>query len=554
MLRNLSPNFGIVFLSLIPILFDQHDASETSVGSKSGDRAAEECNQDVLDRSFVTRCSPSLCEPIFDSDFNETGQAPGPEWPTNKDEVVQITSSRENNRLKMVKHKSLNTDEHYYEESHVNGTIFVDTETKYQRILGFGTTLTDASCKNIDDLPGEIRQKLIEDYFNPRTGIGLNLIKIPIGSTKYSYSNYALDQPDSNQVELSPYDIDHRIPLIRDALKSAGKLSNRVKILASSATAPAEFKDNNKLIHGGLLKPNKFDDYASYLVGYVSAYKAQGLSIWSLIMSESPASINSLGNSTSDQLDYASMAMRPSDAIKLSRSIENASKRSRSEIDRFRLLLLGDSRIYSPVWADALFERHDVAKNVAGVAYNVDAADNYQPYDSLVYITRRFPNKYLLATQGANNGPMKLGNWQYAENYANEIVKNLEYGSVGWIDFNMALSLEGGPSLSDRFKSDAAVIVDAKRNAYYRNPMFYAIAHLSRFVKPGSIRVKSTFSSSAHMYASQQIAFITPDNFLVVFVANNNIGPMPVSIGINRWTRVEELLDTKSFNTFIFRL
>lgn len=84
--------------------------------------------------------------------------------------------------------------------------------------------------------------------------------------------------------------------------------------------------------------------------------------------------------------------------------------------------------------------------------------------------------------------------------------------------------------------------------------MFYAIGHLSRYVKPGSIRVKINFYSSAHMHAAQYIAFITPDNYLVVFVMNNNIGPMPVNIGIDTRTKVEALLNTKSFNTFIFRL
>lgn len=97
-------------------------------------------------------------------------------------------------------------------------------------------------------------------------------------------------------------------------------------------------------------------------------------------------------------------------------------------------------------------------------------------------------------------------------------------------------------------------MVDPKRSVYYRNPMFYAIGHLSRYVKPGSVRVKVDFYSSAHMFASQYIAFVTPDNYLVVFVMNNNIGPMPINVGINTRTKVEVLLDTKSFNTFIFKL
>lgn len=510
------------------------------------DKASSECNKDLLDRSFVTQCGLSNCEPLLDS-------AKTSEWPSSKDEVIQIVSSRdEDQRFRVIVHKAFDTTEFYYEESHVNGTIFVEPNIKYQRILGFGTTLTDASCKNIDDLPEEIRSKLVNDYFGTESGIGLNLIKVPIGSTKYSYTNYVLDQPDAQQVELSPYDIDQRIPIIKDAIKAAGKLGNRVKVLASSATAPSEYKDNNKLIHGGYLRQDGIKGYADYLVGFIKAYKTYDLNIWSLILSDSPLSIAEYGNS-SDSLDYCSMAMKPSDTIRLIKAI-NEQQVSQPDLAKFRMLLLGDSRAFVPLWADAILQRPEIANKVAGLAYKCEDSTRFASYDNLMYFTKRHTNKYLLATQGSINRPVKLGNWQYAENYATEMVKNLEFGSVGWIDFNMALNLEGGPCLNDKFKADAAVVINTKMGVYYRNPVFYAIGHLSRYVKPGSIRVKINFISSAHMFAHQYIAFVTPDNYLIVLVMNNNIGPMPINIGIDKNTKVEALLATKSFNTFIFRL
>jgi glucosylceramidase len=521
--------------------------SSSSLSLKYGKQLnrASTCDQETLDRSFVTQCGPSSCEPLFDGyKANETPN----EWPSSRDEVVQIVSSRQNYRLKVIRTKAIDTDEYYYEENHVNGTMFADTGTKFQRILGFGTTLSDASCKNIDDLPNEIRQKLVDDYFNPEVGIGLNLLRVPIGSTKYSYSNYVLEQPDANQVELSPYDLDHRIPLIKDAMQSAGRLKNRIKIIASSNGAPPEMKQNNKVIHGGRIKSDKFNDYASYLVAFASAYKSQGLSIWSLLVSEDPATNDRIAD-PNDVLDFNSLAMRPSDSIRLVKAIRKAQSK---DSDKFRLLLLNDDPAYIPVWADALLRQSDIASELAGIAYSCNYSGS--TYDNLAYTARRYPNKFLLATQSANNAPLRLGDWQYGENYATELVKNLEYGAVGWIDFNMALNLEGGPSISSRFTSDASVVVDPKKGVYYRNPMFYAIAHLSRYVKPGSIRVKLTFHTSPHMYACQHIAFITPDNYLVVFVSNNNIGPMPLNLGYDKRTKVQALLDTKSFNTFIFRI
>lgn len=516
---------------------------------------ANKCDQEVLDGSFVTVCGLNKCEDLFEinSEAPHVSNQISSEWPKTKDEVIQISSSRAGNRFKITRHKAMDTIEFYYEETHVNGTIFVDTNVTYQRILGFGSTLTDASCANLDELPKDLRKRLIDEYFGIDKGISLNLLKIPIGSTKFSYTNYALEHPDgqNKMVELSSYDIDHRIPLIKDAMESAGRYRNRIKLVAFSPSAPTYLKDNNQLIHGGSLKSDNIDAYASYLLGFVEAYRSHDLNIWSMILSEAPATIGRYSDKF-DELDYNSMAMRPSDTVRLVEAIGSEARRQNLVQNRQpKLLLLGDDKCFIQVWSDKVFAT--TGSKVAGVAYKC-RSDEPSTYDNLLYVSRKYPSKYLLASEATINTPMKLGNWQYAENYATEIVKNLEFGSVGWIDSNLMLDLNGGPTVSSKYRADAAIIVDQRRSVYYRNPMFYAIGHLSRYVRPGSVRVKMDFFSSAHMFARQHIAFITPENYLVVFVMNNNIGPMPINIGINKRTKVESLLDTKSFNTFIFKL
>lgn len=402
------------------------------------------CNQDILDRSFVTQCSPNICEPVVEGGPRDDAG----EWPNNPNTVVHIQSTREGDRFKIIKYAAIDTDEFYYEMSHTNGTIFVDTKTRYQRILGFGTTLTDSSCTNVDDLTDDIRVRLIHDYFSPTDGIGLNLIRVPIGSTKYSYSNYVLDQPEPGQVELSAYDIDHRIPLIREAHRAAGRLKNRLKLIVSSSSAPPSYKQNNKLTEGGSLKADSFDRYASYLNGFVQAYKERELAIWAVIIGENSLSV--LKKQQASQLNYNSMSMTPSDASELIRSIVRIREKSADKVDRYRLLLLGDSRDNIPHWSNKIFVDPTVKDFVAGVAYRCDM-NEFAPYDNLAYSIKRYPSKYLLASESSPNTPIKLGNWQYAENYATEIVKNLAFGSVGWIDFNMALNLQGGPSINSNY-------------------------------------------------------------------------------------------------------
>lgn len=449
LVQSINPlNAVMKILPLFIILYLCHSSQIRHV------RSADECSQDILDRSFVTQCSPVVCESLLEGiEGKENGtQKTGSDWPSSQGEVVQIVSSRRGDRFKMLKYKAIDTTEHFYEESHVNGSMFVNTSVKYQRILGFGTTLTDASCTNVDNLPEETRSKLISDYFSVEAGIGLNLIRVPIGSSKYSFSNYVLDQPDSNQVELSPYDVDHRIPLIKDAMKVAGRWKSRIKLIASSASAPPEYKVSNRMIQGSFLRQDRSQDYAKYLAGFVDAYKAHELNIWSLVVSESPVSIER-DSGQNESLNYNSMAMKPTQVVRLIRDLTALRSKRTDSSGKFRLLLLGDDRAHIPVWADTVFRKSDVGSDVAGVAYVCDGK-KVSPYDNLEYLTRRYPGKYMLATQGSVNAPIKLGNWQYAENYGTEMVKNLAFGSVGWIDFNLALNLEGGPYISDKFKGE----------------------------------------------------------------------------------------------------
>jgi len=60
-----------------------------------------------------------------------------------------------------------------------------------------------------------------------------------------------------------------------------------------------------------------------------------------------------------------------------------------------------------------------------------------------------------------------------------------------------------------------AVTIDG--NSYTRNTAYYSMAHISKFVRPGSVRI-----SSNDIESLPNVAFITPDNKKVLIVANDN--------------------------------
>src|SRR5512143_1898051 len=72
-------------------------------------------------------------------------------------------------------------------------TIDVDDSITYQQVQGFGGSLTDSSASLIDALDPAARDALMSSLFDPATGIGLSLLRQPIGASDFALSHYTYD-------------------------------------------------------------------------------------------------------------------------------------------------------------------------------------------------------------------------------------------------------------------------------------------------------------------------------------------------------------------------
>lgn len=54
--------------------------------------------------------------------------------------------------------------------------------------------------------------------------------------------------------------------------------------------------------------------------------------------------------------------------------------------------------------------------------------------------------------------------------------KDLEHWVTGWTDWNLALNMEGGPNWVHNYV-DSPIIVNAEKDEFYKQPMFYAMGH-----------------------------------------------------------------------------
>lgn len=93
----------------------------------------------------------------------------------------------------------------------------VNSNIKYQKILGFGGAFTDSTGHNIKLLPAAAQKKLMDSYFAD-DGIEYNMMRVPIGGADFSPSFYTLDDyKDDMQLKhfaLHEEDINHKVHVL----------------------------------------------------------------------------------------------------------------------------------------------------------------------------------------------------------------------------------------------------------------------------------------------------------------------------------------------------
>ncbi|KAI3414197.1 hypothetical protein GPALN_011654 [Globodera pallida] len=187
----------------------------------------------------------------------------------------------------------------------------------------------------------------------------------------------------------------------------------------------------------------------------------------------------------------------------------------------------------------------------------------HSSFAALTLTHNLYPDKFLLATEACHgDSPWEhrplLGDWLRGWAYGHDILNNLRNWVVGWTDWNLCLDLKGGPNWVGNLV-DAPIIVNATSDEFYKQPMFYFLAHFSRFVPPNSVvlstslftsngtqlednPIENVYSNNSTTVAAQQhiehVAFQTPDRRHVLVLINPDSNGHRISVvdDRRRWT------------------
>ena len=432
-------------------------------------------------------------------------------------------------------------------------SIVIFPEQRFQKITGFGGSFTEASAYLLNKLSKANRDKILKAYFSEE-GAGYSLTRTHFNSCDFSLSNYAYANVAGDKT-LEHFSIDEDrndlIPMIKDAQQFS---KDGFKIIASPWTAPPWMKDNNDW-RGGKLLPEYRETWALYFSKYINAYKQEGINIWGVTVENEP-----LGNDK----NWESMHFTPQEMTAFVRDYLGP-QFEKDGLSHIPILGYDQNRGDElENWAKTMFEDKAAAKYFGGTAVHWYAGTiDFFP-ESLQYTHLLAPDKYLINTEACIDADVphwKDDNWYWSKEatdwgwdwasekekhlhpkyvpvfrYAGDIIGCLNNYVNGWIDWNMVLNKQGGPNWFKNWCT-APVIVDEEKDEVYFTPLYYAMAHFSKYIRPGAVR----------------IGFKNEDDELKITAAQNPDGSVAVVIfnPAEKEKQITLLLNKKKCNTKI---
>jgi len=404
--------------------------------------------------------------------------------------------------------------------------VHVNHKYEYQTVMGYGGAFTDATGINIGTLPEATQEVLLKSYFSPE-GLEYNLCRIPIAGSDFSTRPYSYDDVEGD-VELTHFnltmeDYQYKLPYIHRAMDLS---EEEILLFGSPWSPPAWMKENGHFNGSGGLLKEMWQPWSDYFVKFVEHYEAQGVPIWGLTTQNEPLTgfedwfWNTCAWSAEDQRDWIKTNLGP--------TLEAAGMR------RLKLMVDDHNRDTLPWYPGTILEDPLSANYVDGIALHW-YSDDWTGASVMDETQALFPDKFLLYTEscdGWDAAPeerVKLGDWSRGESYAYNIIEDMNHHSTGWVDWNMALDMQGGPNWANNFV-DSPIIIDKENGVFYKEPMFYAMGHFSKFVTRGSRR---TYSSVTGSDVFRVTAFHNPeDNTSVVVLLNFGDTAESVSVDV----------------------
>jgi glucosylceramidase len=385
-------------------------------------------------------------------------------------------------------------------------TITVDTNQKFQTMLGVGSSLEESTVFNLSRMSAAGRTAALRALVDPVNGAGFNVIRITFGTSDftshdfYSYDDGAAD-PSLSRFSIQR-DVDYKII---STLQQALAINPNIKFFASAWSAPAWMKSPATLI-GGNLQSQYIPTLATYYRRAVQAYTAQGIPIHAMTLQNEP-----LFNPP----DYPGMLVSADQERQLAKAL-------RTE--------LTNNGLGTKIWAFDHNFSDGVSYTQGVIGTGTSHNDAYSAVDGIAFhdyggdpstmgtVKATYPEKDVMMTERSVWGTAGADRIvQYFRNSA-----TLYEGWVSMLDQNRTPERWSG-------SPDPTMLIQSASNpdTFWKLPDYNMIAQFSKFVQPGAKRVATGYGSTGTV---TNVAFVNPDNSLVTVAVNQTAANQTVTV------------------------
>lgn len=361
----------------------------------------------------------------------------------------------------------------------------IDDAVTHQTMVGFGASFLEAGIICLNSLPPADQESVLRALFDPVLGAGFTAMKTPLAGTDFMSAGpwYTYDDT-AGDVAMEHFSIERDL--------GPNGLVTYIKRARSHGTfvlqAPMDYPPDWMLFDVNKnqdVNPKYFDALALYYLRYVQEYERHGVFVDYLSLFNEPRVYT--------KIPYPKIR----DLLKnhVGPLFEKAGVRTRlqlSEAPERR-----EAATHYPIVLDDPAAR----KYVASIPYH---GYDWKHFGDIARLHARYPDLPIWMTEichayeAGTPATMKLPRYDFEDGdfWGNQIVSDLEAHASAWIYWNLILDERGGPwavspihGNPDPNIQHPVVIINRQTHAVTYTGLYYYLAHFSKFVRPGAVRI-----------------------------------------------------------------
>ncbi len=405
----------------------------------------------------------------------------------------------------------------------------INDGVSYQKIDGFGASILEAGLVCINSLPPDQQEVVLRSLFDVRQGAGFSAMKTVIGATDFMSAGpfYTYDDTPGD-VAMKHFSIARDLGPSGEItfIKRARKYGNFM-LQAPMDYPPDWMLSNAQDREKQDVNPKYYDALARYYLRYLEEYRKNGVSLDYLSLFNEPGVYTKI----------------PYDEIRellknhVGPLFEKEGVKTRIQ--------LSEAPTRENAWQNYHLALDDpqARKYVACLAYHGYDWTKPDAYKKIAEVHAKYPDLPMWMTEvchayiigEAKSMPMPRYDFEDGDLWGNMIMSDLEAGASAWIYWNMITDEKGGPWLVSAVHGDPdpnaqhpVVVINRETHQVSYTGLYYYLAHFSKFVRPGALRVETRGGAEK----VRCIAFKSAQGGMVVQLINS--AGEPTRIGL-KW-------------------